>query len=192
MKPSSLAFVATLVCCVTARAAGDAALLDPARRNAPFAPAPAALEKSAPQLNHTLQERRVDTSSIDKTAAPLAGRQSAIEITEAREKPVRENVSRRPESVKVPTSRFQGRVADVSTDGETTKPPLVAKYQDSLAAASASNMARFPAAKAITKGKLNRFVFRKNPPERPAAALPGIATPAAGESRPIIDRAPRR
>jgi hypothetical protein len=38
----------------------------------------------------------------------------------------------------------------------------VAKYQDGLAAASAANLARFPADGAATTAKVNRFVFRKN------------------------------
>ena len=58
---------------------------------------------------------------------------------------VREKQSHRVEPVEVPRSAFDHRTATISTGGDTKQPPLVRKYQDSLVAASATNMARFPA-----------------------------------------------
>ncbi|MEY4088623.1 MAG: hypothetical protein RJB55_894, partial [Verrucomicrobiota bacterium] len=64
-------------------------------------------------------------------------------------------------------------------------PPTVSKYQDRLDAASASNMARFPALNGATTAKINRFVFRKNTAE-PDRVLGDVSvTPAAGGSSPV-------
>jgi hypothetical protein len=58
----------------------------------------------------------------------------------------------------------------------------VAKYQDGLTSASATNMARFPAVDRATGAKINRFVFRKNPDEVSAVTGGAEVTPAAGGS----------
>ena len=184
MKWSGLLLVAW-TCVAAARAADATAPIDYTQRNAPFAPASSvAPEKQTPQANETLQSKRVPTTTVDKTMSPVGDRRSAIDMKEAREKTVREKESQRPEKTEQPTSAFNQRRAVISTADNTTKPPTVAKYQDSLAAASASNMARFPAFDGATTAKINRFVFRKNPTEPAAEAAKGSAaiTPAAGGS----------
>ncbi len=159
--------------------------IDATDRNAPFAPAATvAPTKKAPAAspNSRVQERRFETTTLDRKTAPVDGQRAATEITEAREKNVREKDSYRPEGIDQPRSAYNHRPAAISTDANTTKPPMVSKYQDGMTAASASNMARFPAVKGSTSAKINRFVFRKNPAE-PERALEGAAvTPAAGGS----------
>ena len=79
-------------------------------------------------------------------------------------------------------SPLDHRPAGVSTGGDTVRPPAVAKFQDSLNAASASNMARFPADGAAVTGKVNRFVFRKNGAEGAPVTAGAAVTPAAAKS----------
>ncbi len=183
MKPSGLVLIAlSVIIFAAARAADATSPVNAAERNAPFAPAAGTSvtpPKQTPTLNETVQEKRVEKSTIDKRTAPLADRRAAVEITEAQKKNVIEKDSRRPEIVEQSTSAFSHRQAAITTAGDTTKPPTVAKYQDSLTAASASNMARFPALDRATGAKINRFVFRKNPAE-PAAPLADAAVTRAG------------
>lgn len=167
---------------VAGRSADATTPIDYTQRNTSFTPGgtvtptrqtPA--ERVAPQ-----QERRVEKTSVEKTAAPLAGREASIEVTEAREKPVREKDSRRPETQEHKTSAFDAKTGPVSTRGQTATPPLVAKYNDSMIAASAANMALFPAVDRSTTAKLNRFVFRKNPAEPSTVTEGARVVPAAG------------
>jgi hypothetical protein len=184
MKLPSLAVVAFFGACTGSAIAADATSpIDYTQRNEPYAPKSAIeTEKQKPATNAVVQEKRVEKSLVEKKASPLGDRHAAIEMKETREKSVREKDTRRPEVVEQPTSRFNHRVAPMSTAGDTTKPPTVSKYQDSLAAASASNMARFPAMDGATSAKINRFVFRKNPAD-PAAVTNGApVVPAAGGS----------
>lgn len=165
------------------RAANATSPVDPTQRNTSLAPAGTVTPaKKAPAVNPVLQDKRVEKPEFEKSVAPLGERRSAIDVTETREKTVREKDSRRPEVIEQKTSAYNHRPAGVSTDGDTTKPPTVAKYQDSLTAASASNMARFPAVDRATTAKINRFVFRKNPPDSSPLPGDGRVTPAAGGS----------
>lgn len=84
------------------------------------------------------------------------------------------------ETVQLPMSRMDHQPSARSTKEETRKPPTVAKYQDSLDAASASNMARFPALNGATTAKINRFIFRKNGADPDRALGDAAVTPAAG------------
>lgn len=186
MKPTPAAILAfALLGAGTGRAADATSPVDPAQRNAPFAPAATvtpAKKSPAAQDNRGVQDRRFETGKVEFPTAPLAGRRAPIDVQEVREKQVRSMESHRPESTEQPTSRFNHREAAISTGADTTKPPLVAKYQDSLSAASAANMARFPALDQATTAKINRFVFRKNAAE-PASPVDGAkVTPAAGGS----------
>lgn len=183
MKPSGLVILASSVLLLAAVRAADATSpVDAAQRNTPFAPGAAtatAPTKQKPATNEIVQEKRVEKTTIDKRNSPLAERRAAVELQETRPKNVQEKDSRRPETVEHATSAFNHRPAAITTADDTTKPPTVAKYQDSLTAASATNMARFPALDRATGAKINRFVFRKNPPD-PTAALEGAAVTRAG------------
>ncbi|MBL9209501.1 MAG: hypothetical protein JNL92_03485 [Opitutaceae bacterium] len=169
---------------VAVRAADATTPIDYTQRNAPFTPgrtvAPA---KQAPAANRaTQQDKRVEKTEFEKTTAPLADRRAGIDVTETREKQVRANDAQRPAVNDRKTSSYDHQTANVSTGADTTRPPMVARYQDSLTAASAANMARFPAVERATTAKINRFVFRKNPAD---AAPTGDGTrivPAAGGS----------
>jgi len=185
MKPPVFALCAVFVANGFVRAADATSPVDAAQRNAPFAPAATVEpEKRRPAENAVprLQERRFEAATVEKAVAPLAGRRAAVEVGEARQKDVRTPEARRPEAQERPVSVFNQRLAPIATGAETKKPPLVAKYQDSLAAASASNMARFPALDQATAARINRFVFRKNPTETPGIPESATATPAAGGS----------
>jgi hypothetical protein len=178
-----LAFFAAAA--VVARAADATSPLDPAARNAPYAPAnTVAPEKQNPnaQLNSRLQEQRFETSKVERKMAPVGDRRAPIALTESQEKSVREKQTRTPERIDQPTSAYNQRQSGISTANNTTKPPTVAKYQDSLNAASATNMARFPALEGASSAKINRFVFRKNSTDPDRALEGATVTPAAGGS----------
>jgi hypothetical protein len=109
-------------------------------------------------------------------------RRAAIDLAESREKTVREKETRSLERLDQPLSGYNQKPAAISTGSDTTKPPTVTRYQESLAAASATNMARFPALDGSTSAKINRFVFRKNPTDADRALEGALVTPAAGGS----------
>ncbi len=186
MKPPFVVvFCCALIGTAPAQAADATSPVDATRRNAQFAPGASVLpDKQAPaeQSRSDLQERRFEAPVRENSLAPQSGQRSAVEVRETREKTVREKNSRRPEVVEQPTSRFNQRLAPIATGTDTTKPPTVTRYQESLAAASAANMSRFPALDGATSAKINRFVFRKNPPESGAALDDARVTPAAGGS----------
>jgi hypothetical protein len=165
------------------RAADATSPIDYTQRNAPFsATGSVEPQKQAPLPNRTLQEKRVEKPSLEKQMAPLSERRANVEVKETREKDVREKNSHRPDTIEQPRSVYNHRTAGISTGADTTTPPTVAKYQDSLAAASATNMARFPAVDRATTAKINRFVFRKNPSEPSPVVGANPVTPAAGGS----------
>jgi hypothetical protein len=167
------------------RAADATSPVDYTQRNAPFAPAADARvvpDQQKPVTNGVIQEKRVDKNLVEKTTAPHADRRAGIDVTETRDKHVREKESQRPAAQEQPTSAFNHRRASIATSSDTTKPPTVAKYQDSLTAASASNMARFPAVGRATTTKINRFVFRKNPADASTPVEGKPVTPAGGRA----------
>ena len=182
MKPSGLIVFSLLAWCAPlARAADATTPVDYTQRNTPFAPAGSvSADKKTPETNSAVQEKRVETTTVDKKTSAVGERRAAVEMREARDKNVREKDSHRPEKIEQPTSAFSGRQARMSTAADTTKPPTVTKYQDGLTAASATNMARFPALDGATGAKINRFVFRKNPEDAKAATDGATVTPAAG------------
>jgi hypothetical protein len=192
MKRSGPVALAILVLLpVAGRMADATAPVDYTNRNEAFAPAatvqPAA---KAPTVNSTLQNRAVDKTMVDKSMSAICDRRAAIDVGETRDKTVHTPDSRRREVVTEPMSPLNHRMGPFDTGADTTKPALVSKYQDSLTAASASNMARFPALDHATAAKINRFVFRKNPPGASAPAVApviragGDAAPTATSSRP--------
>lgn len=157
--------------------------IDYRQRNEPYAPADrVSAEKQKPATNQRVQDKRVDKTTVEKKTSPLQDKQAAIEMKETRPKEVREKDSHRPEAREHVTSGLDHRQARISTAGDTNKPPTVAKYQDSLAAASATNMAKYPAMDKATSAKINRFVFRKNPPDASGTVNGSPVVPAAGGS----------
>jgi hypothetical protein len=165
------------------RAADATSPVDYTQRNAPFAPVAGATvvpEKQTPATNPSVQDKRFEQTTLEKKTAPQAERRAGVEVKEEREKQVWEKKSHRPETREQPTSAFNHRPAAIATSTDTSKPPLVARYQDSLAAASVTNMARFPALDRATTAKINRFVFRKNPPDASATAAGKTVIPAGG------------
>jgi hypothetical protein len=153
----------SLVGAVWLRAAEPTAPVDPSQRNEAFAPSGTINPDRRPiAVDSKIQEKRVEKSTIEKPASALGDRRSPIEVQEAREKNVREKVSRQPERTDPAMSSFDHRDAAITTAASTTKPAMVAKYQNSLTSASEANMARFPANGGVTTSKINRFVFKKN------------------------------
>lgn len=160
--------------------------IDYTQRNGPFAPgATVPVRKKTLPMAETLQNRRVEPPTIDKIPAAVGDRRSAIDVRETQPKNVLPKETRRPETVERTVSAFNHRAAAFTTATDAPKPPMVAKYQDSLTAANATKTARFPAFGRATAAKINRFVFRKNAPES-SVATGGVAiTPAAGGS-PVV------
>ena len=162
------------------RGADATAPIDYTQRNAPFAPAATVTpEKKDLPRAESVQDKRVEITTVEKKSAAIGERRAAITVEEAREKNVREKNSSRPEVVAQPMSAFNHRDSAFTTS-DTKKPPTVAKYQDSLTAASASNMARFPAFDRATTAKINRFVFLKNSSEPTPVTADAAVTPAGG------------
>ena len=163
------------------RAADATSPVDYTQRNQAYAPgAGVSADKRTPEPNEAVQEKRFEKTVIERVPAPVGERRAGVEIKETREKKIREKDSKRPEKIDQPTSAYNHRPAAISTEADTRKPPTVARYQDSIAAASASNMARFPAIDGATSAKINRFVFRKNPTDTQALTQGAPVVPAAG------------
>jgi hypothetical protein len=191
MNPIGRALVAAVCVGVTSLRAADPAAVDYTQRNAPFAPARSVLpEVTSPSVNPSVQQRRVDADRVEKPAAAVGDRRAPLSVQETRDKRVQPKDSQRAQPTQQPMSALNQRPASVST-ADPKRPPMVSKYQDSLAAASASNMARFPAVDGATTAKVNRFVFRKNRPESGAGSAAGSTTPAAGGS-PVHRQPPAR
>jgi hypothetical protein len=183
MKLPRLFFLASLSLCGAVNAPGADATspVDYTQRNQPYAPAPSvAPDKKTPETNATVQDKRVDKTVVEKKPAAVGDRRAPIDVTETREKNVREKDSRRPEKIDQPMSAFNHREAAKTTTAEASKPQIISKYQEGLTSASATNMARFPALDRSTGAKINRFVFRKNAPETGAALEGAVVTPAGG------------
>ena len=157
--------------------------IDYTQRNGSFAPGNdtrASSEKQKPAVNSSVQEKRVTPGTVEKKTAPQADQRAGFQVKETRDKQVQPKDSHRPEAREHQASAYDHQRAAIATSSDTTKPPTVAKYQDSLTAASATNMARFPAIGRATNAKINRFVFRKNPPDPTLATDGKSVTPAAG------------
>ncbi len=184
MRVSTYAALTVLSVGMRAGFAADATTpIDYRDRNEAFVPADnGANKKQKPITNSGLQDKRFEKPVVEKKSSPLGDRQVPIDLKETRAKNVREKESHRPERIEHVTSDFDHRQSAISTTGDATKPPMVAKYQDSLAAASTTNMARYPAMDKATSAKINRFVFRKNPTDAAGSVNGSPVTPAAGGS----------
>ncbi len=167
MKLPSLIGVASLsALCLNPARANPTAPVDLAQRNAPFSPAATiAPDKQSPARDDAVQTKRVEKTIIEKTPAAVGDRRAAIDLQETRDKNIREKKSSRPEGREHSVSTFNHREATFATATDTTKPPMVAKYQDGLTAATAVKPTQFSALDRATAAKLNRFVFRKNSAE---------------------------
>jgi hypothetical protein len=185
MKPTMLAVITTVSICVVlpARAADATSPIDYKQRNAPFAPADSVTaEKQKPASNSRVQDKRVEKPTFEKKTSPLLDHQAAVEVKETNPKHVREKDSHRPERIDQPTSSYNHRTADIATATDTTKPPMVAKYQDSLTTANAVKTVKTSALDRVTTATINRFTFRKNPSESSAPINGSPVVPAAGGS----------
>ncbi len=184
MKNSSLILTSlSLLGFSPARGTDATAPLDFALRNQPFAPsATISPVKQEPSRDDTVQNKRVEKTTVDKQLAAIGERRAAVDVQETHEKNLREVNSHRPDAAGQPMSTFNHRAAPMATASDSHQPPLVAKYQDSLSAASAANMAHFPAQAEATNAKINRFVFRRNSPESGAVIGNAPVTPAGGTS----------
>jgi hypothetical protein len=183
-----IAAVLFLAAIFAARGADASSPLNPAQRNETLAPGPGItpdLRTPADTVNSRVQEDRVAPTVVERKEAILGSRRAPVETGETRDKTIVDKDVRTPETIRYPMSPFDHQSSARSTKDETKRPPTVAKYQDSLDAASASNMARFPALNGATTAKINRFIFRKNTAE-PDRVLGGApVTPAAGGSSPV-------
>jgi hypothetical protein len=182
---AALAVVALLSGGVGAFGADATRPVDTMRRHESLTPAEATPQpKQKPGVNPSVQEKRIDKPTFDKQRSPVEAQKAGVDVSETRPKQVREKSPYPFEVREQPTSPLNHRLAGVSTASDAVKPPRVAKYQDSLAAASATNMARFPALDGATSAKINRFVFRRNPPEPQSGVRGQPLIPAAGGAVP--------
>lgn len=175
-----LMFVSALP--LSARAADATSPVDYTQRNEAYAPAASVpVQKKEMPKAEALQSRKVEKQVNDRKLLDAPGeRRAGIEMGEAREKNVVDKDVRQPEKLERQISAYNQKASSITTAGDTTKPPTVAKFQDSLSAASATNMARFPALDGATGAKINRFVFRKNGVDNAAVTNGAPVTPAGG------------
>lgn len=179
---SRIAAVVLVSVISVARGADATSPVNPAQRNEPFAPRPGvAPERQAPadSVNQQVQESRVAPPLVERKDSSLGARRAPVTVGETREKEMIGKEVRPPETLPRPLSAFDHQLSARSTREEALRPPTVTRYQESLDAASASNMARFPALGGATTAKINRFVFRKNPGEPDRALVDAPVTPAA-------------
>lgn len=182
MKPSGLVVI-VIVCGSALRADNATRLLDHAQRNPRFAPSSSVQPvKRTPLLVETIQRKRVVPPIVEKEHTVLREQRAAIAVAEKTTKQVLDKVARPLEIRRSQKSRLDGQRAVFSTTGNRATAPIAAKYQASLAAATASNMARVPAVSSATKPTINRFVLRKNGGESAGSPLRVTVTPAAGGS----------
>ena len=162
------------------RGADATAPIDYTQRNTPFAPAATVTpEKKDLPRAESVQDKRVEITTVEKKSAAIGDRRAAIMVEEARDKNIREKNSSRPEVLEQPMSAFNHRDSAITTSG-TKKPPVVAKYQDSLSAANAIKVTRSSASDSATTAKIIRFVFRKNSTDSDAVTADAAVRPAGG------------
>jgi hypothetical protein len=171
------------------RAADATTPLDPARRNGDFSPgATASIPRIAPDV--TVPRSLSQPIVTPPTTSASADRLSGLAVVQPAAKRAKSPAVNRPDTAIVRVSANPVRMV-LSTSDRLLAPPRVTKYQDSMAAARATNMARFPAGNPATVSRLSRFVFRRNPPDPGAAIDPAAAIPAGGRSRESKLNAPR-
>jgi len=176
-----------LMLSATVRAA-DPAKVDYGQRHEAFAPAVGITsEKRRPEANSAVQDRRV-TPSVSTPASGVTGLRGApINVGETREKLLIAPTSNRPE-VTAPRvlSPQNHREFQAQPGTAHRKPQMVARYQEAMTSANATQQTRTAALEAGTTARVNRFVFRRNvaaPPDAtdavPAGQRPPVARPAS-------------
>jgi hypothetical protein len=163
MKTShAFCFVLALACLSSAHAA-DAAKVEYAERNTPFAPAATVTpSKKTPETNATLQERRVTPSVVPQASTPAAERRAPTDINETREKNLITSDSHRPEFKKPELNTYDHRPSKYQPDTEHEKPKLVERYRTNVSADTLTHQGRFTAADPAANARINRFIFRRN------------------------------
>ncbi len=182
MPSSGAAWVCFFAVLSIGRGADATRTVDYTQRNAPFAPE-AGVKPSvqSPSVMEDLQNKRVTPAVIDRKTSPVGDRKAAIDVHETRPKEVREKTVKSPDSKSPTRSDLTDKRSGITTATQVN-PQRVSKYQESLVAASATNMARFPAVGADTTAKVNRFVFRKNAGEPVDSPIGAPISAAAGGS----------
>ncbi len=183
MMPSGSVVLASM--CVIfsdSHAADSTRPIDYTDRNATYAPG-ATVKPAArpPVIADDIQRKRVNPPTVNKTTTPAGERRAPVEVVEAGEKRVQSKAKITPEKT-VPNPSALGQKRAGINVANTVTPPLVAKYQDSLVAASAANSAHFAALDQRTTAKINRFIFRKNGADLSGSAIGAPVVPAAGGS----------
>lgn len=182
MPFSCAAWVCFFAVLSLSRAADATRTLDYTARNTPFAPEAAVKPPvQSPAVVEDLQNKRVTPGVIERKTSPVGSRKAAIDVTETRPKSVQEKVVKSPDSKSPARSDLTDKRSGITTATQVN-PQRVSKYQESLVAASATNMARFPAVGRDTTAKVNRFVFRKNAGEPVDTPIGAPISPAAGGS----------
>lgn len=143
--------------------AADPAKVDYSERNTPYAPAASVSPaKRAPELNDSLQNRRVAPAVLAQPTAAIGSRQAPIDLAETNVKTLLTPASRRPETRPLELNAFDHRESRFQPDTAHADAKLATRYQNALTSARATNLTGSPAAGAGTTARVNRFVFRRN------------------------------
>jgi len=155
-------FVLALVCLSSAYAA-DAAKVEYAERNTPFAPAASVTpSKKTPETNAALQERRVTPNVVPQPSTTTAERRAATDVSETREKNLITTDSHRPDFKTPERNAYDHRPSKYQPDTEHEKPKLVERYRTNVSADTLTHQGRFTAADPTANARINRFIFRRN------------------------------
>jgi len=183
-SPRLIVLMCLVLGLATGRAADATQPVDYTQRNDSFAPAATvAPVGTIPSPDVAVQNRRVEPAVIARQSAVLGDRRAAVDVRETQDKNILDKSSHRPAALEQTMNPFNHREAPLTSGADAKKPERIARYQDSLTAASAANLARYPAVGRATTAKINRFVFRKNAPDSataPAAAVTATAVQAGG------------
>ena len=184
MKTSHASCLVLAVACLSSAHAADAAKVEYAERNTPFAPAATVTpSKKTPETNATLQERRVTPNVVPQASTPAAERRAPTDINETREKNLITPDSQRPEFKTPERNAYDHRTSKYQPDTEHENPKLVERYRTNVSADTLTHQGRFTAADPATNARINRFIFRRNvatptgaPSVTPAGSAP-VSTP---------------
>jgi hypothetical protein len=184
MKTSQASCFVLALACLSSSHAADAAKVEYAERNTPFAPAATVTpSKKTPETNATLQERRVTPNVVPQASTPAAERRAPTDINETREKNLITPDSRRPEFKTPERNVYDHRPSKYQPDAEHEKPKLVERYRTNVSADTLMHQGRFTAADPAANARINRFIFRRNvatptgaPAVTPAGSAP-VSTP---------------
>ena len=177
--PGAFLLVALGLASTSALCAADPAKVDYTERNASYASAASISPATrSPEVNDSLQGRRISPPAVTYSTSPAASRPAALVVTETSAKPLVAPDVSRPDARKPELSAFDHRESRFQPDAAHQAPNLVARYQTALTAARAPAVSSSPASAAGTTSRVNRFVFHRN-----TATLVGAtsaASPAGG------------